>query len=395
MTNSNFIDAQLHELAIDFLNKSSGRHVDPLKAAAVHQETAETFSAMLIRRVQAKSLFIYANQYLDQMRLQLQDNLLSQEERQLIQTKFAILETAMKEKSVDYLKELVPFSTNLAQHALFSASPKLSASNGDKKAVRGVRSVVIKNKQGEVLTTYDARVMGAIQALWSRQGMESNTIELKYSDIISEMGLSDGSTNYKRIQESLKRLMDIEVTLTQYQRKKNAEYEEIALTRLIDQIVFRRKVSITNQYQYKFEIRLPDWLVEANRAGNSFELSLVLMNDLQSFLAQGLYWLLASYPDQPEVTFELNTLAGHFHFLDNDQPVIPIYKIIDRLKQACEELKQVGFIEEFTVRGKKQGLNGRFLKVTKNPLFLSMSVADKAQATVIKQLDLFEDDANR
>ncbi|MBP1991507.1 hypothetical protein [Paenibacillus eucommiae] len=98
--------------------------------------------------------------------------------------------------------------------------------------------------------------------------------------------------------------------LTQYQRAKKAEYEEIALTRLIDQIVLRRKIGTPDHFQFKFEIHFPNWLVEANREGNLFDISLIMMNDLKSYLAQGLYWLIASYSEEPAVTLELTKLAA-------------------------------------------------------------------------------------
>ncbi|WP_336765715.1 hypothetical protein [Paenibacillus sp. USHLN196] len=67
-------------------------------------------------------------------------------------------------------------------------------------------------------------------------------------------------------------LMKIEVTLTQYQRSKDSEYEEIA----DNSNYIHAKVSTTNHFQYKFQIKLPEWLVEANRVGNLFDISLIL-----------------------------------------------------------------------------------------------------------------------
>ncbi|MDQ0496853.1 replication initiator protein A [Paenibacillus brasilensis] len=363
------VESQLDAVAKEFLKKTQ-RLADPLKAATIYQETADALSAELIQSVPVKSLFMYANQSIESLKTRLdKDN--DTANHALIKAKIEILERALRVKSVEYLREVVPINTNIAQHALFSANPK-NVSSQMMTTVHGVRSVHIKNNTGEVLTTYEARVMGAIQSLWFKKNVDGKPyVELKYADILCELGLTDGSANYKRIQEALMRLMNIEVTLTQYQRSKDAEYEEIAFTRLIDQIVFRRKVGTTNHYQYKFQIRLPEWLVEANREGNLFDISLILMNDLKSYLAQGLYWLVSSYADEPVVTLELSTLAGHFHFLDNGEPIMPVYKIIERIKNACVELQAVGFIEHFEFTGKKQGLVERYLTVTKNPIFLN------------------------
>jgi hypothetical protein len=77
-----------------------------------------------------------------------------------------------------------------------------------------VKSVHIKNNTGEVLTTYEARVMGAIQSLWFKQNVNGTPyVELKYADILNELGLTDGSANYKRIQEALMRLMKLQSPL--------------------------------------------------------------------------------------------------------------------------------------------------------------------------------------
>lgn len=379
---------QLEQLAKEFV-KIHERHTDPLKAAAIRQETLETFSATLNQRVQAKGLFMYANQHGEILKAQLQDDQCTGPDRVLIQAKIDILERALRVKSVDYLKELVPFNTNIAQHALFSAKPKNMIGQAG-ITVKGVRSVHIKSKNGEVLTTYDARIMGAIQSLWFKQSGGKSAVELKYADILNELGLSDGASNYKRIQESLIRLKDIEVTLTQYQRSQNAEYEEIALTRLIDQIVFRRKVNTIDHYQRKFEIRLPEWLVQANRDGNLFDVSLILMNDLKSYLAQGMYWLISSYTEEHKVELELFTLAGHFHFIDGGQPIMPVYKIVERITQACEELKQVGFIDSYSYSGKKQGLVDRYLSVVKNPVFLNIPVRSR-EASPPEQMELWRE----
>ena len=378
------VEYRLDAIAKEFVKKTQ-RIADPLKAATIYQETAEALSAELIQSVPVKSLFIYANQTVDVLKADLQD---ANADHAFVKAKIEILERALRVKSVDYLREVVPINTNIAQHALFSANPKNVPSQVMTTA-HGVRSVHIKNNTGEVLTTYEARVMGAIQSLWFKKNIDGKpSVELKYADILSELGLTDGSANYKRIQESLMRLMNIEVTLTQYQRAKNADYEEIAFTRLIDQIVFRRKVGTTNHYQYKFEIKLPEWLAEANKEGDLFDVSLILMNDLKSYLAQGLYWLISSYADKPVVKLELATLAGHFHFLDNGEPIMQVFKIVERIKNACEELKAVGFIDQFEFSGKKQGLNERYVTVTKNPVFLNSPVKSRE---LLEQIDLFTD----
>lgn len=374
------IENLLNQLATKYISMM-GRQSDLLKATAMKDEFLDRVSLELTKEINAKSLFLFANQYGESLKLQIRQE--DVERGAIVQAMVDILERALRVKSVDYLRELVPFNTNIAQHALFSAKPKNTVPTKG-ITVEGVRSVHIKSKNGDVLTTYDAKIMGAIQSLWFKKNGESTTVELKYADILAELGLSDGASNYKRIQESLIRLKDIEVTLTQFQRSKNAEYEEIALTRLIDQIVFRRKLK-SDMLQRQFEIRFPQWLVETNKDGNFFDVSLILMNDLKSYLAQGMYWLMSSYADDSVVKFELATLASHFHFMDDGQPVMPVYKIVERITLACEELKQVGFIDSFSYEGKKQGMSDRFLVVTKNPVFAPM----KDRKPLIKQLEMW------
>ena len=81
-----------------------------MKAAAIRQETLETFSATLNQRVQAKVLFMYANQQQGEMlKAQLQDGQCTSSDRAFIQAKIDILERALRVKSVDYLKELDPY----------------------------------------------------------------------------------------------------------------------------------------------------------------------------------------------------------------------------------------------------------------------------------------------
>ncbi|MCL9662060.1 replication initiator protein A [Paenibacillus hunanensis] len=376
------LDLKLEQAAHHFIQNKK-KHTDPLKAATIQQEIMDEISGQLIKDVPSKLLFMYGNQLSEKLRTEIEE---AGQNHELSKIKIEILENAMRMKAVDYLRDVVPINANIAQHALFSANPR---SKQVLSTAHGVKSVHIKNTTGAALTTYEARVMGAIQSIWFKQNDNGKpTLSLKYADIISELGLTDGSANYKRIQESLLRLKDVEVTLTQFQRSKNAEYEEIAFTRLIDQITFRRKVGTTSHYQYKFEIKLPDWLVEANREGNLFDVSLILMNDLKSYLAQGLYWLVSSYPEDKEVDIELSVLAGHFHFLDNNQPIMPVYKIIERIKEACEELRSVGFIDHYEIHGKKQGLENRFLTLSKNRMFLS---SNEKVIAIPEQLELFKD----
>jgi REP element-mobilizing transposase RayT len=98
------------------------------------------------------------------------------------------------------------------------------------------------------------------------------------------------------------------------------------------------------------------------------------MNDLKSYLSQGLCWLVASYSEEPVVTLELSVLAGHIHFLyDDREPIMPVYKIVERIKQACEELQTVGFIGRYEFTGKKQGLLSRYLTVTPPPSIFKQS----------------------
>lgn len=381
------VDHILDELMEKFILRTK-RSADRLKALTMHQEIIEELSSELVQAVASKVLFLYGNQRIELLRTQLQQQD-SNFDDSLLKVKLEIIEGALRIKSVDYLRNLVPVNTNIAQHALFSANPR-SVSKQLMKTVHGVRSVHIKNNTGQIMTTYEARVMGAVQSLWFKKNVDGkHSVELKYSDILQELGLSDGSANYRRIQDALLRLMNIEVTLMQYQKSKDSEYEEIALTRLINEIVFRRKVGSSSHYQYKFEIKLPDWLIEANKEGNLFDVSLILMNDLKSYLAQGLYWLVSSYPDQQVVTLELSVLAGHFHFLDQDgEPIMKVFKIIERIKEACEELQVVGFIDSYLISGKKQGLADRFLTLTKNPIFISNGSTAKE---IVEQLELFDE----
>lgn len=371
------VKRRLDDITQSYLSKVKTK--DPLKAEAIYREMIAAMSDELAKQVSAKALFLYAN------RAAVEHEQDEESFDTVEKIKKEVLEGAVRgalRVKSDYLRDVVPFNTNIAQHALFSANPKAA---GQLTTVHGVRTVFIKNALGDVLTTYDARVMGAVQALWWRRNSGEQSIELKYADLIKELGMTDGAGNYKRIQDSLKRLKNIEVTLTRYQRSKNADYEEIALTRLISEIIFRRKVGTADQMQQRFVIKFPQWLIDANREGNLFDISLLLMNDLKSYLAPGLYWLMASYPEEPTVTMEISRLAGHFYFLDDDrEPVIPVYKIIEKIKQACEELKEVGFIDHYSFSGKKQGLIGRFLTVTKNPVFLN----DNALSEPV-QLDLF------
>ncbi|MBP1991508.1 hypothetical protein [Paenibacillus eucommiae] len=66
---------------------------------------------------------------------------------------------------------------------------------------------------------------------------------------------------------------------------------------------------------------------------------------------------------------------------------------MERIKQACEELQTVGFIDHYEFSGKKQGLLGRFLTVTKNPVFLNVvPEARNRELPQPVQLDLFMSD---
>lgn len=382
MAKSAQVEEHLSRIVQEFRDNHLAKYVDPLKFQATYQENVDSLSAQLNAAVQARALFSYAETSLEALKETLAENL-TEEQKLIVQLKVDVLERACQLRAADYVKELVPFNTNIAQHALFSAKPSNKRKEGELSFMAsGVRSVYIKSKTGEILTTYDAKVMGAIQSLWFKQQERGhtteNTVKLKYMDLLRELGLSDGRNNYQRIQRSLIRLKDIEVTLTKYQSHKDAEYEEIALTRLIDEIVFRRKVGSLDHFQREFEIKLPDWLVQANQNGHIFDISLVLMNDLRSYLAQGLYWLMASYTEDDVFEIELETLAAHFHFLnEKTKSVIPAFKIVERISQACEELKEIGVIREYHYRGKKRGLTDRYLVVTKNAQFIKGKHAEQ------------------
>ncbi|NHN35581.1 replication initiator protein A [Paenibacillus agricola] len=382
------IESILELLAKEY---QANRHLDALKAAALQQETIERLGATLNRQVQAKTLFMYANEQGDSLKSLMLMPSLSAGEKSLLQIKIDILEQSLRVKSSDYMKELVAINTNIAQHALFSANPKSVAA--ETTSIKGVRSVIIKSKNGVVLNIYDARTMGAVQSLWMKNAEgNSPVVRLKYTDILNELGLTDGSSNYNRVQQSLLRLWETEVTLTQYQRSKNSGYEQIAFTRLIDSIVFERQVGSSGHFKREFEIRLPDWLIQANRKGDMFDISLLLMNDLKSYLAQGLYWLISSYTDSQQVTIELSVLAGHFHFLDEDgKPTMPAFKIVERISQACEELKQIGFIDHYKYQGKASGLKGRALEVTKNHMFTNLPTPIDMENPKQLELELFEE----
>ncbi|MEW9673507.1 replication initiator protein A [Ammoniphilus sp. 3BR4] len=374
MSKSSNVYEHVHLLAEEFVQTYYDKRVDPLKFQVIYQEKIEQLSLRLSRTVQAKALFTYVETSIEELKGKLKSQELSSRDEELLKVEIDILERAYNQKAFDYVKELVPFNTNIAQHAIFSARSSNKVKEGELSiTANGVKAVHIKSKTGEILNTYDAQVMAAIQSLWFKKnrGKISNTLKLKYIDILNELSLTDGAKNYQRIQNSLIRLKDIEVTLTQYQSHKGAQYEEIALTRLIDQIVFRRKVDSIVHFDREFEIKLPDWLVAANENGHFFDISLVLMNDLRSYLAQGLYWLMASYTE-PEFIIELETLAAHFHFLEDDQSLsLPPFKIVERISQACEELKQMGIIRNYQFTGKKRGLKERNLLVVKNTFFVN------------------------
>ena len=69
--------------------------------------------------------------------------------------------------------------------------------------------------------------------------------------------------------------------------------------------------------------------------------------------------------------------------------MMPVYKIVERIKQACDELQTVGFIDAYIFSGKKQGLFGRFLTVTKNPVFLNAPVRPVRELPQPVPMDLF------
>ncbi len=374
MSKSSNVYEHVQLLAEEFVQTYFEKRVDPLKFQVIYQEKIEQLSLKLSKTVQAKALFTYVETSLEELKGKLKNQQISSRDEELLKVQIDILERTYNQKAIEYVKELVPFNTNIAQHALFSARSSNKVKDGELSlTANGVKAVHIKSKTGEILNTYDAQVMAAIQSLWFKKNHSkiSNTLKLKYIDILNELSLTDGAKNYQRIQNSLIRLKDIEVTLTQYQSHKGAQYEEIALTRLIDQIVFRRKVGSEDHFDREFEIKLPDWLVEANQNGHFIDISLVLMNDLRSYLAQGLYWLMASYVD-PEFKIELETLAAHFHFLEEDKNLsLPAYKIVERISQACEELKQMGIIRNYEFTGKKRGLKERYLVIEKNTFFVN------------------------
>lgn len=372
MSKSSNVYEHVHLLAEEFVQTYFEKRVDPLKFQVIYQEKIEQLSLRLSRTVQAKALFTYVETSLEELKGKLKSQELTSRDEELLKVEIDILERTYNQKAFEYVKELVPFNTNIAQHAIFSARSSNKVKEDELSiTANGVKAVHIKSKTGEILNTYDAQIMAAIQSLWFKKNHGKNTLKLKYTDILNELSLTDGAKNYQRIQNSLIRLKDIEVTLTQYQSHKGAQYEEIALTRLIDQIVFRRKVDSEDHFEREFEIKLPDWLVEANQNGHFFDISLVLMNDLRSYLAQGLYWLMASYVD-PQFRIELETLAAHFHFLEEDNNLsLPAYKIVERISQACEELKQMGIIRNYQFTGKKRGLKERYLVVVKNTFFVN------------------------
>jgi hypothetical protein len=80
------IEDQLEQLAKEFV-KTHERHTDPLKAATIRQETLETFSATLNQRVQAKGLFMYANQQGEMLKAQLYDDQCISSDQAFIQAK--------------------------------------------------------------------------------------------------------------------------------------------------------------------------------------------------------------------------------------------------------------------------------------------------------------------
>lgn len=217
---------------------------------------------------------------------------------------------------------------------------------------KGLRKLTYQNKQGELLTTKDARTLLTLFALWEEQEFQPWLSFTEYQ-LITKMNMGTGGSIYQMVKSSLERLRNTSVVLQQaydVDSKKRTVTERFSLIIADKFTVDEDKRG--NVWAKKYDIQFSPYIYRSFNGGYCTLISLAVFNELESDIAKAIYLLISGIKDMDE---------NNNYFLENENYEIPLdelynslflegsrYKNKNAVDKGCSELKDVDIINDYT-----------------------------------------------
>lgn len=267
-----------------------------------------------------------------------------------------LLESVIFEKKEQYQKRNYQVEKNIIEYPVFTSSNKdintLRGVKGVELVVErnGFRKLTYTNANNTLLTAYDLKVLTSLVHIW-RMKERPKKLEVSLNELTKAMQVESSGGEYKLIFESLNDLWKTELEMEAFYDDKVKENYKIAKRRIITELDGTANRREGEEIEWlRAKVKFADWFVDSIESGNYIMISMLLLNDLMTPIAQNLYVNVLSKikdtRDGDKACFEIDPLINHLDLKDSNRS-----RIIKKIDSAFKELKDVGVIKDYYAWG--------------------------------------------
>lgn len=274
-----------------------------------------------------------------------------------------VIEKALKYRR-ERNKKTSKVETNLLTHApYFVGGSRKRKKKGREEGYiliekSGVRKITYENDLGIMLTMADAKTLFALFSLWEEQNF-SEWITFTEYKLLNKMNLKDGGEQYKNIRNSLEKLRNTSVIMKEAYDREEGKRQVTNRFKLIIADKFTEDFNYKGEIKSKtYEIQFSPYINTSLKSGYYSLISLTIFNDLELETAQGIYLMFVG----------INNMDRNEKYFNRQQNFeIPLEEVYESLfiesekhkrkgvvERGCEELKDVGVLDDFYFKNLKK-----------------------------------------
>lgn len=303
-----------------------------------------------------------------------------------------IINQSIEKRKESHRRPSYPMNKNLLDHGVYWAGKTRKKKSPDEltfdaKIIRnknGLKALKYQNDRGQLLSLFDTRVFLGLHKLWERKGKQK---EFNFHDweLLDVINLGKSGKHYEMLDESLKTLYATSVVMQEFYfdkgKAKRIVTEQFHLLQSRgDDITLREDGKIRSTLH---RIQFSDYLQGSLIGGYISQISLAMLEDLDTETAQGLYLMMNSMVLNKEGYYELpvETICEHIG-ITPDRPI----RIKNTLGKACDQLLKTEIIKERTFHQDDNKIT--YLRLYPSEWFRSLNESESIQQSSNEQLNL-------
>lgn len=266
-----------------------------------------------------------------------------------------LIKVAIEKRDNARKQATVEVDRNLLQHGVitFAGGRRKSIKNPDAvhenaRIIRfdkeGLRRLSYQNDRGQIISEFDTRVFLGLHRLWEKYGRKQS-FKFTEFELLQLINVGTGGKDYEQLRESLKTLFATSVVMQTYYKKNQNTTVNTQWFHLIQSKGTTENFNKGRLYSVEHEIVFSNFLQESLEAGYVSYISLAMLEDLQTQIAQALYLTLSG--EQPNefgyYEFPLEQIANHIYLTDTPA------KNKGAIERGCNELIQATVAEKFAI----------------------------------------------